>query len=843
MKKCVKAIDDILDSGASPFDLAGLSFKLKGTVPASGIEKFFVQWRVSRNANQVWPEIVELNNSKIVSLTADIPIFAASTTNDAEALMNLARDIEAAFDGQGIKMALSRDGRHNDVLYIVSEKLLTFRPSRTDGQPAFGATAPISNVPFIKKAALTWDWSEFLQRPPTGPDEKTWVAKEIANFDQDLALEQYLQDVDLVLGSGKAADMWLGSADDQALVNRLISVKNAIAEALPTRVISILAHQDDQKLIRESKDVIRSNFANSLKKRLGRAINVDTLLVVPVEYDKIDAQGDCVIYGSIVTPQGENLDPDEVNPQFLPAAIRRDGTSNTLVLQFDGREPRARKETYKFNIAYRVEYIRWDIDGDDTPFGVRWLRLVEPINIPLNVDSSGTSLPTVVPVLFKRLLNKPDLAVAPPVQGKLTGNESLGTAVRKARRWGYRFDVERTAAAVQDDVIVELDFNVPPEEVFPQTALTVGREVGEVLFEYTIFRSKLDTPATRSVWYDALAYWGEYIADGLAMSDTAALSQLTTGLERKRHSLAIYEEGIIGNATKIKVDLKKRGTWAINGFKYAIEAIQPDPDKGDVDSDSLSVTTTDILDSIVVDLPAAGEGGGGYFAGRRITAGGLDIFDFENAWPLVTARRNKTLGDYDKIDDRFVYRTEEVRTGEPFTPFLDIDGPINLPNKRLTEALAEFFKLLLARIKNPEDFPLIDMMWGYESGALDGLKAHDDGLLVFKHDPIGSFTAVRPTSDAFPEAIHSITESIKKWDDLNGVRPDWGRFVFQVRVYSRLQTVEKTLLRLNDVRFSLPEPPLPAKSPPRRAKASTKRVTTKGSVKGDGPKAKSIRRK
>ena len=825
LKKCVKVIDDIIKGGGDPFDLAGLTLNLKGTVPTTGVEKFFVQWRVNRDPNKVWPKIVELNSSKVVSLSADIPIYADASTNDAAALMNLAKDIEDAF--QGIKMALTRDGRHKDVLYTVSEKLVTLRPTRRGEQPAFGATAPVSNVPYIKKSALTWDWAQQLRRPPTGPpDSKTWVAKEIANFDQELALEEYLQDVDLALGTVKASNMWSASPEEQMRVNCLITVKNMIAEALPTRVISILDNVKDQQLIKKSQRVIKSNFANSLKKRLSRAFNVDTLLVIPVEYDKIDAAGSYVLYGSVATPKGKSSDPDGVNPQFMPTALPREGTSNTLVLQFDGREPRTRKETYEFDIAYRVEYVRWDIDGDDTPFGVRWLRLVNPIDVPLNVNCFGASVLTVVPVLFKRLLNKPDLAVAPPEQGHLTGNESLSSAIQKARRWGYKFDIERTGAALQDDVIIELEFNVRPQDISPLDVTMSDREVGEVLFEYTITRSKLDVPACRSVWYDALAYWGEYLAKGLTMTDKSAFGQLTESPDWVRHSLAIFEErvSVFGQPDKIEVQLRKRPGWSIGNFKYGIEAIQPDPDKGDVESDSKMVTNSNVLDrnvldSIVVDLADAGEGSVGYYAGRRVTAGGLDIFEFENAWPLVTVRRNKTLGIHKNIDDRFVYRTEEVRTGEPFTPFLDVTVPINLPAKKLEDALKDFFPLLLACINKPEDFPVIDMIWGYESGALDFMKVNDDGLRVFKHDPIGLFTARRPTTKGFPDAVKSIISSIKKWDNLNGVRPSWGRFVFQVRVYSRLHTVEKTLLRLNDVRFNLPEPAVPSNRPPKAAKA------------------------
>lgn len=818
LKKCVAELDKMLEGqDAQIKKLAVVKFGLKGVVPAEGVEKYVVRLCAKRKIEDlVWQEIRESKNAKALSFEADIPIFATEDMTDGTALRRLATNIQGKF--ADLRVAQTRDGRHKDVLYILDKKLVAIKLDKTRVRPAFGAITPISNKPYIKDKAAIWPWDIQKAAPKTPPlqvPKEPWTVRGISDFDQDLALENYLSDVDQVLSVGATADVWSSGERGRELIGDLLARKDKIADKMSTRVISILNDAEDRKLIGKTQKLIRENVANSMKKRLSKAIDIDTLLVFPVVYAQINAPAGFVLYGSVNNLDEQtsgvsgiqagvgNATPEEepkLKPQFMPAAIRREGTSASLVLQFDGREPKARKEVYPFRLEYWIEYVRWDFDGDKTPFGVRWLRLFDPEKIKLSPFSGQQQDSIDVPVLFKRLVKKPDLSVREPLQVSIEPGDSLTVAMKKAREWGYVFDVERSVAAVQDDVQIDMEFNLVESES-SQRLSESDRDLGDVLYEYTIMKQLINKPELRFLWLEALAYWGRYIADELGRTRQVAGVPFG-GPQKVTHYLEVFESGVDGEPDKLDVQLRNRGTQSLGKVEYYIAEITAQTGNGQPEKELSQKSGNEVLREIRINFPS-GSSGGGYYAGRRITAKKLDVLQYENVWPSVSVIRNKTLGEYKDIDETFTYRTEAVRTGEPFTPLLEVLDPINLPYDTLKAALEALFEALLKTTPSTGDLPFVDLTWGYDSGILDSLKIKDESLKVFKSDPIGSLTARQSGDVKFSEAVEAIGLSIDDWFLKNGGRPAWGRLVFEVRVYSRLAQIEKPLLVLKDVRYAL----------------------------------------
>ncbi|PWC33588.1 hypothetical protein [Azospirillum sp. TSO35-2] len=794
LMRCRDALDGMPGNVDIPvFDLPPLRFAQQGIVPTDGTERYQVRWCVGRDAALVWPDIARMPRSKVVAIATDVPLTSDRQAKNPEPAQALANAIRTAFVTNGtphLRVAYTRDGRNEQSLYVLDARLLTLRLADKRLSPAFAAVTPLGTEPYAKQQAPIWNWAERKKAPSDEP-MSDWPSMQIKSFDQDAALGEFLRDIDLALMPAVADAMWAGGDAQCLLVDALLRAKAAIAEAVPSRVVSILDSPDDDAVVAAGAASLGDNLRNSFKKRLGRVADVDTVLAVPLAYEAVGTDGSFLLYGRIEAPG-----LDQRAAQFLPAALRRNGTGNTLIVQFDAREP-AKIDQYLLNLTFSIDHVRWDAQGGGTPSGPVWLKLFTPeTSLSLGRDSAGKPAPVDLPVLFKRLITKPDIAVADPRLSQIGEADPLKTAIRKARQWAYRFDVERARAAAQDDWLIDVDFNVAPTAGTALALRADERDIGDVLFEYVVYRQALQSAGIRDLWYEALAYWGGHVARGLAPRPWMLLDG---GLARVPQSFTLQEKL---RGTMIDVTLGKRGTWQHAGFEYGLEAIapsKPSPEAGTPRRLSRSQSTT--LAAMSIERPASDPVTGEYFAGRRIEIGKLDILKHENAWPSVTILRNARLGNHENVRSLFVYRTDTIRPGEPYTPLLQVTTPLALRGGTVGDALTQLFNELLDDV-DAADRPFVDLAWGYDSGQIDHYKKQDVGMRVYAQDPIGLFTARKFQPDA-SDAIAIVARSLERWEASNGGRPVGGRYVFELRVYSRLTLVEKPLLRFVDLRYEL----------------------------------------
>jgi hypothetical protein len=270
---------------------------------------------------------------------------------------------------------------------------------------------------------------------------------------------------------------------------------------------------------------------------------------------------------------------------------------------------------------------------------------------------------------------------------------------------------------------------------------------------------------------------------------------------------------------KLAITLSKRGDWPHQLFKYRVDAISAAKNANLSQSKLRTKQASDALCRIEIDKPESPYESGEYYAGRRIETVGLDILKHENAWPSTVIKRNETLEGFAGIATNpvFVYETERIKTGDPFTPLLEIYDPIVLPTgagatiqARIEAALSALFTEVFKGLNDSDSWPLIDMTWGFDSGQLDKYreghqKDRDTGMNVFSADPIGMFTARRLKQQDFADGTKIVLDSLIAWQkrNLGGAAPPTGRYVFKLRVYSRLDQMEKPLLILSDIRYKV----------------------------------------
>lgn len=800
LDRCREALDTLRPpnpTSVTPInDLLTLRFQLSGTIPATGIARYVVRLHASRDSRLAWPEIAKLKRSKVLAVATDVPLTQLAVNGESPA-SRLAQAIATAFRDGGralLRLSYTRDGRNEEGLYVLDERLVMLRLAGTRRRPAFAAIEPLGTEPYAKQEAAIWNWPERKVPPAANTSPSDWDMLPIRAFDQDAALEELLSDIDLALTPAAADELWSDGGAASRRLDELLTAKSSIAEAMPGRVLTILNDPTDADVIGYGAKQLHDNLSNSFKKRLARISSVDTILAVPLAYESIGPDGTFLLYGRIDAP---DINANTAN--FLPAALRRDGDTGTLIVQFDARQP-AERENYVAPLVFKVDHIRWDIDTDETPWGVKWLKLFEPVAVPLGFDRQGNTS-VDVPVLFKRLVKKPDIAVAPPGRGEIDSNATFAEQIGSARQWAYRFDVERARAATQDDLVIDVDYNVRPEEL---SALRVGsrRDVGDVLFEYMAHRGELQGGGDRNLWYTALGYWASQVAVGIRVG--AQMQRGAGNLERKKHEFVLREAK---SAMRLDVTLEKRGEWEHDGFAFAMQEVMPSDTESNV-LPSRGRQAATVLARLSIEPPATDMVTGEYFAGRRIEIDKLDMLREENAWPAVAIQRNATLGNYRNIRENFIYRTDAVRPGEPLTPLLEVPEPIQIPGgtrgtglERLAAGLETLYEVLFNAVEL-DDRPLVDLAWGYDSGQLDEYKREDAGMRVFASDPIGMFTA-RKLTDDFSDGIDIPIESVREWERQNGGTPASGRYTFELRVYSRLARVEKPLLRLAGLYFNL----------------------------------------
>ena len=829
----LKECRDALDQLAQDTGISGLTFEMpplnqKGTPPKNGVTRYGVRFCAERPNDMIWADISDLERTKVRRIAADIPLPPRTTTSTADPTPSekLVAAVKSGFAGK-IRLAYTRDAQDDEALYVVNDALLDLKYAGSRKVPAFAALKPLSTKPYAVAETKIWDWAEKKAPPPDGAPEDDWVKREISAFDQDAALTAYLRDVDIALSPEQANAVWSSAGTGAQAFDDLLAVKARIAEAAPTRATTILDVAADRTSVDAATEKLQTNLENSFKKRLGRLSDVDTALVMPLTYPKVGPDGRFLLYGRVANDKVENGQTVKADDHhFLPAALRRNGTKNTLILQFDAREP-AGLESFETDAKFAIEHIRWDRDGSDTPdgefdilsTGVIWLKLFDAKEIGLALKDNGTPTSVTVPILFKKLVTKPDISVAPPGLAEIDPSWDMAMAIKEARKWTFNFDVERARAATQDDWYVDAHYNTRPEEVNASRSGTRDRPIGDVLFEFTQYRATLNTPENQDLWLQALAYWGHFVALGLV--DTNRGEARSSGDLEKVTQNFVIEEHDPQNGT-LEITLRKEGTWRSTGFKYSIDPITGE--RLTIDQDGSRAQGEGALPrSLVIDKPDSSFDTGEYYAGRRIGTHRLDIFNFENAWPAVMIKRNASLKGFEgkKINTAFIYETDEVRTGEPITPLLVIDEAINLPpgsGGTVRDKIKNSLKLLLdevfkdpndpTRPIDPEKWPLVDISWGYNSGQLDKYidvpdDEKDHGMSVFASDPIGMFTARKLKPD-YSNGIPVIMTSLSNWQarNLNKKAPTSGRYVFQLRIYSRLERVEKPLLILTDLRYT-----------------------------------------
>ena len=394
-----------------------------------------------------------------------------------------------------------------------------------------------------------------------------------------------------------------------------------------------------------------------------------------------------------------------------------------------------------------------------------------------------------IPILYKKLLRKPDISLAPPIPSQDRVEEGLPIA--KHLEWSLTFDVERTRAAIQDKVKIDILYNSRSND---KTFVQRGeQDLGEVLYEYLITRSISNLPET-------LCYWGDLILSKLELQVLQSVESKSESLQQRLEMI----EQKVGKDT-LQIDLVRVSESDSDSFavlSYMIEGIDPLKELLDSSLPPERLRTNDKLASCTITKLVTNE----YYSGRRISIGQLNVFHYENAWPAVSIKRNQEIHSR-TVNEAFVYTTELVRLGESYTPMIIHEDEVELNKNEasLDLALLKFLQDVFLYFKSHNDeFPNFEMAWGFDSGQLDPFIENDPGMRIYDADPIGMFPPKSTNYNGLKDQIKVVMGSLEKWEkeNTNSTRPQNGRYVFKLRVYSRFSQLEKPILVFNNLSYS-----------------------------------------
>jgi hypothetical protein len=802
LKRCYQAVRD----GATNFtDRVELEFSLSGKPPAEGFALYRTELVISRNANEVHDGLqgddntANLKKSEVLEKRIELPLTDESDTHDKVGRSKEERLAEAvtAFTSRGgrpkIVAAHTEDARGRTLIYILDAKILQLTPSRAAAaEPAaYAAFEPLATQTRSEAGADFWDWLEKKRGPKAN---EIFGKVTISNFDMDTAFRGLLNEIDFYNAPDQCAVLLRNNESVMAgLVEDLARARAQLADSLAKRHEPIYQDDEDAAEIHAAKKVLEDNLSNSLKRRISRFYGLDTILVVPLAYERLPkgAGNSFYLYGSVKHSAQEG--------NFLPAAIRRSGTNGHLCIQFDVANAGASRSVNS-SLSFSIEYVRVNLGEGDVgsidPDDTRWLKLFTPTRIPLAQDK-----PANIPVLFKSL-------VIPPSVSVLDSSELEGDSAKSLKTWSLVIDVERKDQVAQDDTYLDVDYNTRPDE--KKAALdTKRRSVLSVLYEFSELWGKRNSESggvevDDGLWIEALAYWAKTLAELLEPTSVSLAFHPEDSIKvRQSYFLKTKNDSTDVPDPKSTTSLMKDGNWEHGDLIFKLERIN--------------------LNKVIDNNARSDNRGGGLarvisehddekrYQGNRVTIRGLNLMLLENAWPRVWVKRNQNLSESNGLETnkKFIYSSSKVRTSDRHTPSILVEEPVPISGSTLGDALLKFmeeqlFDDLLGQGlgADSELWPTIDLMWSYESGVLDALKVKHPELGLFKPEPIARSTAIQTGPNLKPIA-DAVDESVNAWLQKNPQAANRGHVELRMTIFSRLLKIEKQLLRIERIQFSL----------------------------------------
>jgi hypothetical protein len=820
----ITSIEDILCE-LGPFPL------FTGPLP-DPITPYAVKFELSRPKSLVVEELRE-SNVDIYSISSSLEFKSAGNNQE------LHKQIESAVKSvsRNYSVAHGRTPSNDEIFYIINDDVLNLdvdsgANGNTNMQPAYTGLRPLGTRPYSSAAASIGNYSEEMKRKKVA----------ISDFDQDEAYALLCGDLDALAGAEIASQEWSGPGVATEYDEFLLA-KDRLATASAKRIDAILNRDKDRVDVMRS--VLNKKVRNSLRKRLRGVSELDAILLISYRHSELMQPNQVLLYGRVETTLNAQLGQEELDPtrdpsplSFSPVVYERLGSGGTVAITFDAKNE-ARVEIAKFPGAWSITHLRWKpgVDIED-----RWMALVSPKQVAMTGNATE---PLKIPVVYRKLVKKPSLkhVLLDNQRDALLQPSSWQEQLEVAKNWKLGVDVRREGAAFQDDLILDLNFNVDPYADSRESLSTSSEErpVGDILYEYMKNRGELST-TDQSVRVRIFTSWADELAKAL---EKEQLFVSTQSLKRRKQKLLLTETKSETALNEVVVRLYKHSEqpqpWDHTLFKYDIEKLGPEQTATLAESNEIASTNDRHEFLIGKTLPleiGASTGDGVYFAGRRVTVAKLNIFEYESVRPAARVVRNHTLEDfndrkfcYDDVSTSFRYESEEVLTPDTLTPYLERMNPVDLPSGPLENSLKAFFDLLFKEIDENEllldasvkkdkngdkatadqqhggaveiQRPELGIRWGYDSTELQDSQTKDSSLRVYGPDPIASLPPLR-YSDGRTDEILEISESIASWQKDNGGSPVFGYFTFDIEVFTRLgvtvESVPRPLLRFVRVR-------------------------------------------
>lgn len=705
-----------------------------------------------------------------------------------------------------------------EMFYIVDSSVFDISSARAknnDGsfkQPIYSSSIPLATRPYANKNAQV----RLFANSAFGNRKQTLIQ----DFDQDEALIQLCRDLDKLTNGSVAANVWASSPSEniREVFHNFLKNKDLLASTLAGRSATILKDDED-----DFNDTVRGatakNKKNTLRKRLRAYTEVDSTIASPVKYKKLAGAGDILLHGAVVQKKDSSGNEIKVtnNPNklttdsFGKVSFNRNDDEGVLVVNFDAKFE-ARVEIASLNAEAEITHLRWVPPYEDTAKKPsRWLALIRPMRFPLSTPDTLN-----IPVLYRKLIKKPTIEhkVEKRELGKIENWEDIARIIKQ---WKYGTQIQREGAAIQDDLYLDIEYNRDPNENSDSQKLSGNRPTGVVLFEYIRNRNLVLTNTVSLITQlRSFAGWSVELANSLT-------SKITTNnlskLDLTTHELMLRESSNTPNELVTKLYKRSEQMWNHCVLNFYVSDPSNTSIPENVPCDSTKPEQEALLALTKLKMPST-KGDGSYFSKRLIAVDKLNVFEYESARPVVRVVRNHSLGDresdlfYGEINNLFRYETEKMMTGEPLTPFTELFNPILLPVGNFKTALGNFLNILFEEVDQEEAkpsvttdadrlHPEIGIRWGFDGGELLDVQKIDKSFKMYGPDPIAEMAPHIPSKKRVAE-LSQIESEIDKWEDINGGRPNYGAYVFDVTVFARLgagdQRVPRPLLRIHNLR-------------------------------------------
>jgi LysM repeat protein len=730
----------------------------------------------------------------------------------------------------------------------------------------------VSICPYTTGAGI--DCASAVSQNFSGIDMDIWGKQSLEAIDlflsSEFAVPAFL--VDQLKASDEQAFLSAQNIDADSFLEAITNAKSSLADTLSERVEPVLT---SPAVSSSQLTNAREKFKQQLLNKLGNNYTISAVVQMDVTAQaNMDSEGANKVaprlYGA-PTILGETEEDSKLySISNAKIQLQYNGDPDTADLSFIFSTKDAKEfSAVPLNMDYQVTHIEFDITNDPALDGYQasqWLTLVIPVNIAetqeQDFDLSPIKQPLGeldIPVVLRNYPTPPSLTQQTGIGADSKG-DTAAEILEKASEWDFNYTYSEDQAA-QDQIYSEIAFNTAnsasPIAMFKAGTRDLFSDMAQFISVWPAIAKDLNSyltqigPDTDSTdpnldnAYEAMAAmvqisnnlsiaWSQYIGTGsFTTSNTTADSaydfivrqqadadHTTTCADGKTcprllltvvppNELSALDKSLFNSVGSSQTaDLPSIPVVHIDNYlrEEANDANgNPIPNAywyyQMVESDKVYLGYEDSFD-----IP-----------NRTIENDGLNVLQFQNAWPSIALIRNENLVEGNPTQQDFIYRTPLIRFSNKYVPLLKNDTLIDISKLQdnngkklaLADHLAIFFSTFFKDDQLAEQTVKLSASWNYQLQT-SNTSLPEIELPILLYTP---FTFEIPSdytapSGGCPDPVDSsspficqLAAALKAWYNENEPVTTAAYIDIDVSVFSALSEKQLPLIELTNVQL------------------------------------------